>query len=263
MSPLIATLGSEPQVVTLTADLLHRRHRPNTTVIVLQTGSSEPRIKRAVDDLAAEFTCYPAYRKIVYRPVVLRDDAGQPLDDVDTPAGAQAAFRALYAEARAAKQREERLDICLAGGHKTMSVYAMVAAQLLFEDDDRLWHLVCYGTILSERRMHATPADETALVELPVLRFSDVPPALSGILNTDDPFEAVQRAATRAAVLKTRRALEFVQHRLTPAERRAVVGLVRDGLSDTELADCWIDPKQIDRAKRRHTMSLLSYITHS
>jgi CRISPR-associated Csx14 family protein len=237
MSTLIATLGSEPQVVTLAVDLLHRRHRPINTVVVLHTASSEPRMQLAVEQLAAEFAQHRAYRRVTYQPIVLRDDAGRPLDDVDTPAGAQSAFRALYAEVKSAKLRSEGVDICLAGGRKTMSVYAMVAAQLLFEDDDKLWHLVSYGPLLSERRMHATAADETALVELPVLRFSDVPPALSGVVNTDDPFEAVQRANTRAAVLKTRRAVEFVNSKLTPAERRAVAGLVRDGLGDAEIAE--------------------------
>ncbi len=236
MPTLIATLGSEPQVVTLAIDLLVRLQRPVNRVVVLHTASTAPRLQEAIRQLSDEMTTHTAYQQIAYRPVVLRDTAGHTLDDVDTQAGAQAAFRALFAEVKAAKQQGERVDLCLAGGRKTMSVYAMVAAQLLFEDEDRLWHLVSDGQLLDERRMHALPGDETALVALPVLRFGDVPTALSGIATTDDPFEAVQRAATRATVLKVKRARQFVQSGLTPAERRAVAGLVRNGLSDAELA---------------------------
>jgi DNA-binding CsgD family transcriptional regulator len=142
----------------------------------------------------------------------------------------------MYQTLRTAKREGQVVDVCLAGGRKTMSVYAMVAAQLLFEDDDRLWHLVSAGPLLAERRMHPLSGDSAALVALPVLRYGDVSPLYSEVAEADDPFEAVQRSEARAWRVRLARVQAFVREELTAAERRVVALLVREGLSDTEIA---------------------------
>lgn len=49
-----------------------------------------------------------------------------------------------------------------------MAVYGMVAAQLLFDEDDHVWHLLTEGWLSGgERAMHIRPDDKVSLV--PVL----------------------------------------------------------------------------------------------
>src|SRR5689334_6468667 len=127
MSTLIATLGSEAQVVTITIDLLSPRGRQVQHAVVLHTSPDGDLIGTALARLAEEM---PNYAHVRYTPVLLRGALGEPLADVDTPEGAAATFRALYQAIRSAKRNGEWVDVCPAGGRKTMSVYAMVAAQL-------------------------------------------------------------------------------------------------------------------------------------
>jgi CRISPR-associated Csx14 family protein len=234
---LIATLGSESQVVTLALDLLAQRGRDQNRVIVVHTSPDTPVIAQALSRLAAEMQTHPAYKAITYAPMPIADVLGNPLTDVENREGSETCFRTIYQILRAIKREGHHVDLCLAGGRKAMSAYAMVAAQLLFEEDDRLWHLVSYGRLLVDKRMHAGPNDETALIELPVLRYGDVSPMLSSVADADDPFEAVQRSETRARALHMKRARQFVNDVLTEAERRTVIALVREGLSDTQLAE--------------------------
>lgn len=233
MATLIATLGSEPQVVTLTLDRLGHMGRTVDQAVVLHTSPHTAPIGAALDRLAEAMT---AYRGVRFAPELIETDDGRPLTDVDTLEGSRACFRALYGAMRQAKQAEERLEVCLAGGRKTMSAYAMVAAQLLFDDGDRLWHLISSGSLLHDKRMHAREGDEVALVGLPVLRFGDVSPLLSDVAEADDPFEALERADVRDRALRLRHARAFVRDALTEAERRVVRELVRTGAADTDIA---------------------------
>ena len=103
-----------------------------------------------------------------------------------------------------------------------MSVYGMVVAQLLFDDDDCLWHLVSSGPLLAERRLHSRPADDVRLVPIPVLRWSETPPILTDLARSDDPFEAVQRQQELHSRAASRHRATFVERVLTPAEGEAV-----------------------------------------
>src|SRR5947207_13667866 len=51
---LVATLGGQPQIVTLTLDLLLKRGTPISEVIVVHPASS-PRVQQSLDRLRAEF----------------------------------------------------------------------------------------------------------------------------------------------------------------------------------------------------------------
>lgn len=248
MTTLIATLGSEPQVVTLAHDLLAARGRHAGRVVVVHTAPSSEPIRSALTRLTQAFAdpAWPAYHGVRLTTVLLHDAFGRPLQDVDTPSGATAAFRAIYGQLRVVKQHalnpaggngaDGCVDVCLAGGRKTMSAYAMVAAQLLFEDGDKLWHVVSAGEFLREKRLHPGPGDDAALIELPVLRFSDVSPLYSGVSDASDPFEAIRRGEVRARAQRLARARSFFYTRLSDAERTVVRLMVRDGLSDADMA---------------------------
>ena len=234
-SVLIATLGSEPQVVTLTLDLLLGQDEGLQQVVAVHTAASQEPASTALRVLLQEWTTYPAYASLAFQRVEIVSDEG-PVADVDSEAGAGATFRALYHAVRDAKRQGNRAHLSIAGGRKTMSVYGMVVAQLLFDEDDCLWHLVSSAPLLAERRLHPRPGDELRLVPVPVLRWSETPPMLTDLARHDDPFEAVQRQRELHSRTTSRRRATFVEQVLTPAEREAVACLVREGLTDRQIA---------------------------
>jgi DNA-binding CsgD family transcriptional regulator len=74
-------------------------------------------------------------------------------------------------------------------------------------------------------------------VRVPVLRWSTISPVLTNLSQVYDPFAAVEQQRA----LRLREALDearvFVLGSLTEAERRVVALLVREGLSDAQIAE--------------------------
>lgn len=231
-STLIATLGSEPQVVTLALDLLRARGESVGSVSVLHTARVNPPTDAALARIEAEF----APENAALRLVELATAAG-PLADVDSEAGMRAAFRELYGLVRRAKLAGGKVHLLIAGGRKTMALYGMAAAQLLFDDADRLWYLVSTGRLLAEKRMRLVPGDECRLVAIPVIQWRAVSPVLTALREVENPFEAVERVQRLRLSEQLEDARAFVLGALTGAERRVVELLVREGLPDAGIAE--------------------------
>jgi CRISPR-associated Csx14 family protein len=232
-SILIATLGTEPQVVTATLDLLRDRGENISHLQVIHTQSNAPTsIQISIN------TLQDALRSagIQFKFIPLASANGIPLEDVDTPEASAAFFRLLYRLVRQAKEARKRVHLSIAGGRKTMAVFGMVTAQLLFEPDDCLWHLFSAGDFLTSKRLHPGPDDDVHLVAVPVILWSQVSPVISELHRVDDPFVAIERIRSLQLAEQVEAGRSFVFGSLTPAERRVVEMLVREGLSDQELA---------------------------
>ena len=92
--------------------------------------------------------------------------------------------------------------LSIAGGRKTMSVYGMVVAQLLFDDGDRVWHVLSEGRQPgNERVMHARPGDTVSLLPVPVLRWSSVSLVMTELAVREDPREAIRAQRFLTAVV--------------------------------------------------------------
>ncbi len=248
---LIAGLGSEPQVITATIDLLFHQGVDLHHVCVVHTaplpGSA---IARSLDALRAdaESHIYPKPVQFTFEQLYLND---RPLADVETPEESAAAFQMFYRLIHKAKQAGEQVHLCIAGGRKTMAIYGMVAAQLLFDERDKLWHLYSAGDFLTSRRLHPLPEDQVSLREVPVLLRSYISPALAELSR----FEDADRALAHFQHLNLERRLAqcraFVQKVLTPAEQRAVALLVSEGLSDQEIAArLHLSPRTVEQQLR-------------
>ncbi|MCS7051617.1 MAG: CRISPR-associated protein Csx14 [Thermomicrobium sp.] len=229
---LVATLGHEPQVVTVALDLLLQQARQIRTVTVVHTTSSA-----VLDSLRAireEFASgrYPATQ---FRSVPIHGEAGW-LDDFRTEADVRGMLATLYRTVREAKRAHAVVHLSLAGGRKVMSVAAMVVAQLLFGPEDCVWHLLSEGwSPGSRRRMHLQSGEVAYLVAVPVLRWTDSRVMLEAIAALDDPAEAIQRYEEIVRGERARRRREFVDRWLTPAERN-VVRLACLGLDNAAIA---------------------------
>lgn len=234
---LVATLGSEPQVVTAVLDLLRQQGETLREVVVVHTTPGDQLLQQAIHTLQAEFSPAGAEAHTPLQLVAIHDERGAALEDVSTARASQAAFRCLFQQIKLARQAGRRVHLSIAGGRKTLAVYGMLAAQLLFDDDDHLWHLVSAGDFLQSKRLHPQPGDQARLVDIPVVRWSKISPMLLDVAQFDDPYEALQRQQDRHLEERLLDARSFVRGALTAAEERAVQWLVREGLSDAHIAE--------------------------
>jgi len=233
---LIATLGTEPQVVTAALDLLRGHGESITLVIVLHSLAPGTLISEAVEKLREEFNNPSGDELPPLKLVPLADKDGQTLEDVKTPNETQAAFRVIYNKVRMTKQDGKRVHMCIAGGRKTMALFGMLSAQLLFDEDDRLWHLYSGGEFLESKRMHTQANDDVHLIPIPVVQWSTVSPMFLDLGEIEDPFEALSRQRELRLAERMEEARSFVRGALTPAEERVVALLVQEGLSDSKIA---------------------------
>ncbi len=191
---LIATLGSEAQVVTLALDLLLQRGYTINKLIVLHTDPSQEPIASSFGALLKELDQYPPYQHLQHEEVCFRDAQGRPLPDVVTPEDMQAVFRTIFETLKRVKQEGHTVHLSAAGGRKAMSSYALLSAQFLFDENDCFWNLWSAPELLSGRQMHAARPDEALLIRLPIPpwrmgllekeRFiSELPPALTEVLE--------------------------------------------------------------------------------
>ncbi len=250
-SILIATLGTEPQVVTAALDLLLAQDEIIRQAVVAHTLAPGTPVAAAVETLAEAFRRPPYAGQVSLQLQPIPGPDGAPLDDVDTPDKAQAAFRLLYREVWQAKKAGLRVHLCIAGGRKTLAVFGMATAQLLFDEDDRLWHLHSSGEFLASRRLHPTAGDEAHLLPIPVLQWSTVSPMLLDLAEIDDPYAALERQRGLRLRERMEEARAFVHGALTPAEGRVVSLLVREGLSDAEIAGrLSVSPRTVEQQLR-------------
>lgn len=161
---------------------------------------------------------------------------GELFEDVETPPACEAAFRALYRAVWQVKQRGGRVHLLLAGGRKTLAIYAMLTAQMLCDAHDCVWHLHSAGEFLASKRLYPQTGDEVQLIAIPLLLRAFLSPALTHLRHIDDPLQALQRLNALELEEKHRQASHFIERDLTRAERQTVELLVRQGLADEEIA---------------------------
>ena len=174
-SAFVATLGTEPQVVTVTLDLLETIVPTFDRVIVLHTVPGEDktgeRIAASITDVLRELHAYQAEGRIAhFELVALRHEDGSPVADIHTQQDADSVFTAIRGLVRAEKRAARRVHLNAAGGRKGMTLYAMAAAQMHFDDDDCLWLLASSDTFQASRDLHPRTPDDARLIPIPVYR---------------------------------------------------------------------------------------------
>jgi CRISPR-associated Csx14 family protein len=202
---LLATLGSEAQVVTITLDLLREQGYPIGRLVILYTGGENSPTRESLPRLEQELRTYAGYRHLDYQKVCFADEQGLPLADILTPEQNRLIFRTTFETLKRVKQAGWTVHFSAAGGRKAMAAYALLSAQFLFDAEDRFWNLWSAQELLNSRRMHASRG-EAELIRLPI------PPWYIGLLKKE----------------------RFIAE-LTPAEQR-ILKLMAQGHSDEEIA---------------------------
>jgi len=235
-STLIATLGSEPQVITAGLDVLLAKGENIQRVEIIHTSASAGHpIHEAVERLQQSRQDYsaPLREAFYFHPVRVN---GKPIVDVESSAASQAVFRLLYTCVWEAKQREDTVHLLIAGGRKTMSIYGMVVAQMLFDETDHLWHLFSEGEFLTSKRLHPQPGDRVELSEIPVIRWSEISPIVSSLRTIRDAAMALESIRSFQMERRSKEVERFVESQLTPGEKRVVACLLEEGEGDEDIA---------------------------
>jgi CRISPR-associated protein Csx14 len=229
---MIATLGVEPQVVTLALDALIDRGKKIKEVTVLYT--EYPAIREALAVLEAEFeTGYYPDLSFHTRAISTGDVA---VKDFKTEDDLRALLRTFYSVIRKVRQQGCPLHLCISGGRKVMGVIAMTVAQLLFGPDDRVWYLITEGWRPGvNRHLHAVNGEQVLLVPVPLLRWKEAGTLMQTVTELDDPQEVLSWYHRLTQKEEEKRQDEFIRHWLTPAERK-VARLACQGFENSSIA---------------------------
>lgn len=236
--------------MTAALDLLLRQGESISQLVILHSTAAGTEIEQAVRRLeqAGSNHIYPG---VTFTLIPLMSRQGLPMADIETPRDGEDSFRALYQAVRGAKQGGLRVHLLAAGGRKPLAMYAMVTAQLLFDEQDRLWYLFSSPAFLASRELHPHEPSDAALVPIPVILWSRISPVSGRLGQVDDPFTAVQMVEELRLAEKMEACRSFVLGVLTPAEERVVRLLVTQGLGDQEIGEeLHLSPRTVEQHLR-------------
>ena len=221
---LVATLGSEAQVIPLATQLLLRQGEPLTHTVVLHTRADRHPIDRALPIVQASFPVGDPWPQLQTLAV--------PTDDVLTPDQIELFARHLYQVLKTWIARRVRVHLLLAGGRKSMTMVGMTVAQMLLGPDDRIWYLHSDEELRTAGRTVLQPGDTAQLIAIPLPQVNVAPPVFTQPFTADTPDAARDAYATA----QQQRQQRFVAQELTDAEREVAALVVQDVLTVAEIA---------------------------
>ncbi len=174
----IATLGGQPQVVTLALDRLLAQDYPISELILVHlAASSNSRYQRAIQQIAGEFPddnyvhTLPS-QQCRFRTAPIVDEQG-PIRDLDTPAAMSATQRFLYDLLYEVRRPEQTLHLCISGGRRLLGYLLLTLAPMFVRSQDRIWQLISSDAIREQTRdgaqLHVPDTADVHLIQLPSL----------------------------------------------------------------------------------------------
>jgi CRISPR-associated protein Csx14 len=228
---VIATLGVEPQVVTIALDNLLGKYNIGE-LAVIHTNQADVLYGLQLIENEFDKGFYPdiALKKVIVKNIE------DPITDFTTKESLQCLLKTLYAEFRRVREKDIPLHLCLTGGRKVMSIFSMVTAQLLFGPDDHAWYLLTEGWKPGQKRkLHLPKKDKIWLLSVPVLCWQEAGTLMQTVAELNDPAEVVNWYDRLIKKGQLKQKSHFVKYWLTPAERE-VVNLVCRGMDNTFIA---------------------------
>lgn len=235
---MVATLGSEPQVITLSVEVMVRNMGLLLDkLIVIHTSTANPTIDLAVRKLKEELVETKALLgreiEVLFEPVMM---GGALVEDFKSEEDIMALMGTMYKVMVDLKRKAYQVHLLISGGRKVMGNVGVVLAQLLMEEGDKVWYLISDDRVLFSKSFHlgGTETGEVRLISVPIVHWYTLPSALRGLLIYDDPKAALaKQEEIRKNEYKSK--VERFLKNLTPAERE-VVSLMAKGLSSKQIA---------------------------
>ncbi len=250
---LVTTMGGQAQVVTFALDWFLAQGEPIRQVIVLHLSPQDPRVAKALRQLAAEFSgdryvC--AGIPMQFRQTPITNEQGSLLD-IRNEGGAEAAWQTVYRLVADLKSQHRTLHVCVAGGRRLMGLMAISAAMLHFDHQDRLWHLYTPDDLRQRAFegaiMHVAPEAGVRLIQVPMVPWGTYFPALKQLIGASSAHVIAAQAQWLKSEdhLRCRRVVERLTER-----QRAVLQLFAAGRTPQEVAEAFsISLKTVDTHK--------------
>ncbi len=222
---LVASMGGQPQIITLTLDLLLARGFSLQGVWVVFPGG-HPRYHQAFRRLAEEFIHYPPYARLFLRVQSLGDAQGRPLPDLLDDRHLTAAWYQVRDLVRSLKRGEYRLHFSITGGRRALGLMLYAAAMTYGSPQDKVWHIYTPPEWLAQvkdgARMHL-PQGTVRLLEIPFVPWTAYIPGLRSLLEMSP--EVLRRLMGEGLDEETQRRCARVWARLTPRQKDALRAL--------------------------------------
>ena len=247
-SVLIVTLGSKPQLATLALDCLQQMRENPGSLIVIHASKARFATQQALEKILGDLPS--SHPGVQFHDVELKDH-GKPLADITSPEEVHVAFHEMYSQVRTAKLDDRKVHMLIAGGRRTLTVAGMATAQILFDDEDRLWHMASHADLESSGSLHAQDGQWCRLIPIPVIPWGRLSPVFDVLQAVDDPFAAAEKLSSLRLRDQWDQARIFVLTRLSAAEKNVVELLVREGLSQNEIAErLSLSPRTVEQHLR-------------
>jgi len=168
----VATLGGQPQIITLLLDALHAQGKRMESIRVVHLALEDPRYQAALSKLWAEFpNDRYADHQCSFLPVLIRQQQ-HPIADLATDDALDAVrdtFDSLFHEL---KHTGKTIHLCLSGGPRLLGYLAMAMAYKHFQYSDRAWHLYSSKHVRAQTHegaiMHLPRHPEVHLLRAPL-----------------------------------------------------------------------------------------------
>ncbi len=171
-STLIATLGSQPQIVTFALDALLEQGEQINEVYILAAHGNRVLARRAWQRLQQEFIddSYRGQRCRLRRVDITLN--GHVLDDIRSEAEVNAVFHTIRDLITSLKGEGRHLHLCISGGRRMMAMLLLSVAFLFCDHYDRVWHMYTPEETLERvkggNQMHLGPTDGFRLLKVPM-----------------------------------------------------------------------------------------------
>ncbi|GAB4406096.1 MAG: CRISPR-associated ring nuclease [Anaerolineales bacterium] len=243
---LIGMLGGQPQVITLTLDLLLGRGEPISQVFVAYLAENV-RYRQAYQRLVGEFSGdrYGG-RACRLRALPIA------LSEAYLPHEVDAAWQALNNVLSEVKADGGQIHLSLSGGRRILSLLAMSVAMLHFTASDRAWHIftpdATANLLKNEGMLHAPPDAGVRLIGVPVVPWGAYFPGIRGLMG-HSPLQV--RAALEGLLNPAEQAqCEQVWQGLTARQQRVLRSVVA-GMERAQAAEAMqITVNTLDDHKR-------------
>jgi CRISPR-associated protein Csx14 len=234
----IATLGGQPQIVTLALDALLEQGLTITDIIIIHLSTSNPRYRAALEQVERECSQgFYAGHPCRYRSVPVHQ-GGHIIHDLDNDSAASAAINTIHALIYELKQDNATIHLCVTGGRRLLGMLALATALLYFDQTDCIWHLYSTDSVRQHTSdgaiMHLPGHPDVGLVRIPVPPWGHYFPFLR--LPPDTDASTVLALQTRIRDADEHAKCQQVYDKLTRRQRE-VLRAFADGLVPQEVSE--------------------------
>lgn len=232
---LVAPIGTEAQIVSTAVFLLGKKGININKIIVLHSTTNDENLSMAIDRIKDYYADIP-FMDFELRPFSRK---GKAVEKMGTALESEITLYTIYNVIRELKNNGDTVHLLCSGGRKIIAAYAMLTAQMLFGDKDRLWYLISEGEFLKSRKMlPETGQDmkETNLIRLPFLSWQGVLPSITEINSIEDPMDAYDRISKLEKAMKYNQVVKFIK-KCTPKQFEVLSLMVGEELTNEEIVE--------------------------